>query len=111
MAQVEFERKLRISRKEAGERLIALGQSLLAGAKSKLEHEGDSIQFTVADQIDWEFELEIDGDDIELEIELKWSNRKPAPRAARAAAPSTGATPAAAKRRAANKRSTGAPTP
>ena len=75
MAEVEFERKIRTSRRDAGERLIALGTALVAGAKVELHHEADSIQFTVADELDWEFELEIDGDDVEVEIELKWSSR------------------------------------
>ena len=72
MADVEFERKIRVSREQAGERLISLGKSLIGGERSKLDHDGDAIQFTVADELDWEFELNIDGDEIELEIELKW---------------------------------------
>ena len=87
MAEVEFESKTRISREQAGERLVTMGKSLIGGARSKLEHEGDSIHFTVADELDWEFELNIDGDKVELEIELKWSNRKPAARAAPPARP------------------------
>ena len=93
MADIEFESKTRISREQAGERLIALGKSLTAGARTELEREGNSIHFTVADELDWEFELNIDGDEVEIEIELKWSNRKPrarakpaAPAASRAAA-------------------------
>jgi amphi-Trp domain-containing protein len=110
MAEVEFERKLRVSREQAGERLVTLGRSLMGGARSKLEHEGDSIHFTVADELDWEFELNIDGDEVELELELKWSNRKRSTRAARsaptAAAPSAagGEATVATKPRAASKR-------
>jgi amphi-Trp domain-containing protein len=82
MAEVEFERKIRVSRAQAGERLITLGKSLIGGARAKLDHEGESIHFTVADELDWEFELEIDGHEVELEIELKWTNGKSAARAA-----------------------------
>jgi amphi-Trp domain-containing protein len=104
MAEVEFERKIRVSRQQAGERLIALGKSLIGGAKTKLDHEGDSIQFTVADELDWEFELEIDGDEVELEIELKWTNRKPASRAAASKRGAAVKKPARAKPPAARKR-------
>jgi amphi-Trp domain-containing protein len=36
--------------------------------------DGESIRFAVADALDWEFELEVDGDETELEIDLKWSD-------------------------------------
>jgi amphi-Trp domain-containing protein len=87
MADVEIKRKTRLSRKQAGERLIALGKALTDGATSELEFGGDSIRFTVAEQVAWEFELEVDGDELELEIELKWSTAAPAVPAAPATAP------------------------
>lgn len=74
MAEVEIKRKIRLSRKQAGERLIALGKALTEAPKSELEFDGESISFTVAEQLAWEFELEVDGNELELEIELKWSN-------------------------------------
>jgi amphi-Trp domain-containing protein len=89
MADVEIKRKIQLSRKQAGERLIALGKSLVDGATSELEVGGDSIRFTVADQVAWEFELEVDGDELELEIELKWSTAPAAPAAPQAAAKRT----------------------
>ena len=92
MADVEIKRKIQLSRKQAGERLIALGKSLVDGATSELEVGGDSIRFTVADKVAWEFELEVDGDELELEIELKWSTAAPA-------APAASTTPAAAQKR------------
>src|SRR4051812_33765673 len=72
MADVEITRKIRLSREEAGERLLVLGKALTGGSRSELDFDGDSIRFTVADQVEWEFELEVDGDELELEIELKW---------------------------------------
>jgi amphi-Trp domain-containing protein len=89
MAEVEIKRKIRLSREEAGERLILLGKALSGGSATELNFEGDSVRFEVADQLEWEFELEVDGDELELEIELKWSNGT----SAAAAEP-----PAAAKR-------------
>jgi amphi-Trp domain-containing protein len=79
MPDVELERKQTLSRQEAGERLIAIGKALVAGAESKLEMDGDTVRFTVAEQVRWEFELEVDGTETELEVELKWSDA-PVPR-------------------------------
>jgi amphi-Trp domain-containing protein len=87
MADVEIKRKIRLSRKQAGERLLALGKALVDGKTSELEFGGDSVRFTVADQVSWEFELEVEGDEMELEIELKWSTAAPAAAASPAAAP------------------------
>jgi amphi-Trp domain-containing protein len=78
MADVEIKRKTRLTRKAAGERLIALGTKLVESSVSELEFDGDSIKFAVADHVEWEFELEVDGDEVELEIELKWSDPAPA---------------------------------
>jgi amphi-Trp domain-containing protein len=74
MPDVEIKRKVRLSREEAGQRLIALGTALSGGSESRLDVDGDSIRFRVADQVEWEFELEVDGDQTELEVELKWSD-------------------------------------
>jgi amphi-Trp domain-containing protein len=74
MPDMEIKRKVRLSREEAGQRLIALGTALAAAPESHVDFDGDSIRFTVADQVKWEFELEVDGDETELEIELKWSD-------------------------------------
>jgi amphi-Trp domain-containing protein len=74
MPDVEIKRKVRLSREEAGQRLIALGTALTAGSKSEVDFDGDSIRFAVADELEWEFELEVEGNETELEIELKWSD-------------------------------------
>jgi amphi-Trp domain-containing protein len=87
MADVEIKRKIRLTRKQAGERLIALGNALTQAPKSELDFDGESISFHVADHVNWEFELEIDGSELELEIELKWSDNahaSPEPTPARA---------------------------
>lgn len=74
MPDVEIKRKVRLSRKEAGQRLIALGTALTGGAKSEVDFDGQTIRFGVANELEWEFELEVEGYDTELEIELKWSD-------------------------------------
>jgi amphi-Trp domain-containing protein len=74
MPDMEIKRKVRLSREDAGKRLIALGTALTEGSESHVDFDGGSIRFAVADQLEWEFELEVDGDETELEIELKWSD-------------------------------------
>ena len=113
MAELEIKRKMRLTREQAGERLIVLGKALTGGPKSEVDFDGDSIHYTVADNVAWEFELEVDGDELELEIELKWSNgaapaaattpAAPAPAAA-AEAPVEPAAPPAARKRAKSAR-------
>jgi amphi-Trp domain-containing protein len=88
MPDVEIKRKVRLSREEAGQRLIALGTALTGGSKAQVDFDGGSMRFTVSDQVEWEFELEVDGEETELEIELKWSD---------SAAPEPAAEPARAK--------------
>ncbi|HYN95544.1 MAG TPA: amphi-Trp domain-containing protein [Pilimelia sp.] len=105
MAEVEITRKIRLTRAQAGERLIELGRALTAAPTSELDVDGDSIKFAVADEVDWEFELEVDGDEVELEIELKWIGAPvgaPAPAPAPAAAATT-----TAKRSTNSRRSSG----
>jgi len=97
MADVEIKRKVQLSRKQAGERLIAVGKALVGDPTSELDFDGESIRFTVADEVRWEFELEVDGDEMELEIELKWSDAAPA-------APAATAAEAAAPKRTRNSR-------
>ena len=95
MPDVEIKRKVRLSREEAGRRLIALGTALTGGAKSEVDFDEQTIRFGVADELEWEFELEVDGDETELEIELKWSDARAAE------APSESGHPKATRRRAA----------
>jgi amphi-Trp domain-containing protein len=78
MVDVEITRKTRLTREEAGKRLIALGEALAGGTRSEVGFDGDSFRFSVADEVEWEFQLEVEGDEVELEIELTWSGGAPA---------------------------------
>lgn len=112
MPNVEIKRKVRLTRQEAAERLIALGNALAGGSEVDLSSDGDSIKLGVAGHVDWELEIEVDGDETELEIEIKWkddpdtddSADDPADHAdagspiARSAAEPEAATPAPARR-------------
>jgi amphi-Trp domain-containing protein len=71
---VEIKRKVRLTRQEAAERLIALGNALAGGAEVDLSSDGDSIKLGVAGHVDWELEIEVEGDETELEIEIKWKD-------------------------------------
>jgi amphi-Trp domain-containing protein len=86
MPEMEIKRTVRLTREEAGKRLIALGTALSEGSHSHLNFDGESIRYTVANEVEWEFELEVEGDQTELEIELKWSDAAAADSAATDAA-------------------------
>jgi amphi-Trp domain-containing protein len=99
MVDVEITRKTRLTREEAGKRLIALGEALAGGTRSEVGFDGDSFRFSVADEVEWEFQLEVEGDEVELEIELTWSGGAPAAKSAPAepaAEPAAESPPAAA---------------
>ena len=93
MPKVEFKRKTRLSRQEAADRLIALGNALSSGSEIELGTGEDTLKLGVAAYLNWELEIEVDGDETELEIEIKWTDDPPDD-AEPAAAPAT-ADPAA----------------
>lgn len=72
MPKLEITRKSQLSRKEASERLIALGHALASGSEVQLGSSDDSIEILVADQVQWELEIEVNGDKTEIEIEISW---------------------------------------
>jgi hypothetical protein len=72
--KVEFKRKTRLSRQEAADRLIALGNALSSGSEIELGAGEDTLKLGVAAHLNWELEIEIDGDETELEIEIKWTD-------------------------------------
>ena len=74
MPKVEFKRKTRLSRQEAADRLIALGNALSSGSEIELGAGEDTLKLGVAAHLNWELEIEIDGDETELEIEIKWTD-------------------------------------
>ncbi|MFF2084463.1 amphi-Trp domain-containing protein [Nocardia sp. NPDC058176] len=93
MPKLEIKRKSELSRAEAAERLIAIGQALARGSEVELEAGDDSIETVVADRVRWEFEIEVDGDETEIEIEISWRD-DPATDPDDDAAPATPAKPA-----------------
>ena len=63
MPKVEFKRKTRLSRQEAADRLIALGNALSSGSEIELGTGEDTLKLGVASHLNWE-----------LEIEIKWTD-------------------------------------
>ena len=72
MPNVEIKSSAGLSRKEAGNRLIELGNALVAGSKVELDWGQDTFKLGVANRVDWELEIEIEGSETELEIEISW---------------------------------------
>ncbi|MCJ0905938.1 amphi-Trp domain-containing protein [Rhodococcus sp. SRB_17] len=97
MPKLEIKRKSELSRKEASERLIALGHALASGSEVELGSGGDSIEIVVADRVQWELEIEVDGDKCEIEIEISWRDDPSSD--SKSEAPEKSAPPAKAVRR------------
>jgi amphi-Trp domain-containing protein len=72
MPNVEIKSSTGLSRKEAGNRLIELGNALVAGSTVELDWGADTFKLGVADRVEWELEIEIEGTETELEIEISW---------------------------------------
>ncbi len=72
MPNVEIKSTGGLTRKQAGQRLIELGNALVGGSTVEVDWGNDKIKLGVADRVEWELEIEIEGDETELEIELKW---------------------------------------
>jgi amphi-Trp domain-containing protein len=77
MADLEIERKERVTRAQAAKVLSALADALAAGAEAELDLGGTSLTLHVADDLRLEVEVEVDGNEIEIEVELKWSTAGP----------------------------------
>ncbi len=74
MPNVEIKSTGGLTRKQAGQRLIELGNALVGGSTVEVDWGNDKIKIGVADRVEWELEIEIEGSETELEIELKWSD-------------------------------------
>lgn len=77
MPKLEIKQKAQLTRKQASDRLIALGRALATGSEVELDSGGDSISLVVADRLEWELEIEVDGDQVEIEVEFSWRDAHP----------------------------------
>jgi amphi-Trp domain-containing protein len=83
VSDVKIEQKQSLSRQEAARFIAELADGLGDDGKVTVRLGSSTLELSVADQLQCELEVAVDGDEIELELELKWST------AGRAAAQST----------------------
>jgi hypothetical protein len=50
---VDMETETRLSRREAGQRMIALGQAFAQGSPSEIGSDSESIRLAVTDELEW----------------------------------------------------------
>ena len=74
MTKMKFEKKERLTRKEAAAWLSSIAESLNSDGDLDMARDGESITLSMASHVRFEFEIEIDGEESEIEIELKWQN-------------------------------------
>jgi amphi-Trp domain-containing protein len=73
VSDVKVQQKQSLSRQEAARFIAALAGGLGEDGKVTVQLGSSTLELSVADQVDWELEVEVNGDEIELELELKWS--------------------------------------
>ena len=74
MADISFERKKSLNRKEAAVWLTALARGFADGGEVELPVGGGGVvTMRLPNEVDAEFEVEISGDEVEVELEFKWS--------------------------------------
>jgi amphi-Trp domain-containing protein len=73
VADVKVQQKQTLSRQETAQFIAALAEGLGDDGKITVRLGSSTLELSVANQVDCEFEVAVDGDEIELELELKWS--------------------------------------
>ena len=73
MADISFERKKSLNRKEAAVWLTALARGFADGGEVELPVGGGGVvTMRLPNEVDAEFEVEISGDEVEVELEFTW---------------------------------------
>jgi amphi-Trp domain-containing protein len=85
VSDIRVAQKQVLSRQEAARFLADLAEGLGDEGKVSVRLGSGTLELSVADQLNWELQVAVDGDGIALELELKWSP------SGRAPAESTGA--------------------
>ena len=73
MSDVKIQQKQALSRQEAARFIAALAEGLGQDGKVTVRLGSSTLELSVADRLDCELEVAVDGDEMELELELKWS--------------------------------------
>jgi amphi-Trp domain-containing protein len=74
----KHKRKEHVSRDEAAQRLIALGQALANGGSLDIGAGGEKHLVAVADDLRWEYDTKAKAEHVEIELELRWQQVAPA---------------------------------
>lgn len=73
MADVSFERKRALSRREAAVWLSALSAGFADGGEVQLPvGGGGTVTLRIPEEVHAEFEVDVSGDEIEVEVEFSW---------------------------------------
>ena len=72
MELFEVEEKVTLSREDAAARLVAFADQLARHNQLEFDREGKRYTVAVADQVDFEIEIEVGTDGSSLEIEISW---------------------------------------
>jgi amphi-Trp domain-containing protein len=73
VADISFERKKSLNRKEAAVWLTALARGFADGGEVELPVGGGGVvTMRLPNEVDAEFEVEISGDEVEVELEFTW---------------------------------------
>lgn len=72
MSDVKHKEALTVTRQEAGDRLLAIAESLTEGTTLNLSIGGQQVSYQIPDSVTIELEADAEGDRGELEVKLKW---------------------------------------
>ena len=75
MADVELERKEKLTRQQAADWLSTLSRAFARGGEVELPVGHSTLKLRLPDEVRAEFEIEIDGDEVEVEVEFTWSTK------------------------------------
>jgi amphi-Trp domain-containing protein len=79
MADVSFERKRSLSRREAAAWLSALSRGFADGDEVTLPvGGGGTVTLRLPEEVRAEFEVDVSGDEVEVELEFTWNLTRPA---------------------------------
>lgn len=77
MTDFKHKTRERLSRGDAGRRLVAFGQALIGADSVALDTEDGRLSVPVADELDLRYKAKAKGEQVELELELRWSVPEP----------------------------------
>ncbi|MGA5896520.1 amphi-Trp domain-containing protein [Streptomyces venetus] len=110
MADLKFEQKRSLTRREAADQLTALAAALREGEDAELELGSATLSLRIPDDLRSEIEVEIGDGEIELELEFKWPTTPTRTTPTRTTSTRTASTRTAPSRTAPSRTASGAAT-